>query len=66
MPAKISICILYFLITVDLFLIRWVLDRRNKQRDQEKAGLGDSYNAQENHEFLDLTDLENKEFRCEL
>lgn len=66
LPAKISICILYLLITVDLFVIRWVLDRRNKLRDQEKAELGDSYKAPENHEFLDLTDLENREFRYEL
>ncbi|KAK9425658.1 putative Major facilitator superfamily domain-containing protein [Seiridium unicorne] len=66
LPAEISICIIYFLITVDLFVIRWVLDRRNKKRDQEKAALGDTYTAEENHEFLDLTDLQNKEFRYEL
>ncbi|KAK2041747.1 major facilitator superfamily transporter [Colletotrichum somersetense] len=66
LPAKISICIIYFLITVDLFVMRWVLDRRNKKRDAEKASLGDGYKVEENHEFWDLTDLENKEFRYEL
>ncbi|KAL0942006.1 MFS allantoate transporter [Colletotrichum truncatum] len=66
LPAKISICIIYFLVTVDLFVMRWVLDRRNRKRDAEKAALGEAYRAEENHEFWDLTDLENKEFRYEL
>ncbi|KAF5678377.1 allantoate transporter [Fusarium heterosporum] len=66
LPAKISICIIYFLCTVDLFVMRWVFDRRNKKRDAEKAAQGDQYKVQDNHEFLDLTDLENKEFRYEL
>ncbi|KAK1855209.1 MFS allantoate transporter [Colletotrichum chrysophilum] len=66
LPAKISICIIYFLVTVDLFVMRWVLERRNKKRDAEKAALGDTYKVEENHEFWDLTDLENKEFRYEL
>ncbi|EFX04643.1 major facilitator superfamily transporter allantoate [Grosmannia clavigera kw1407] len=66
LPAKIAICILYFLITVDLFVMRWVLDRRNMKRDAEKAALGDGYIIEQNHEFFDLTDLENKEFRYEL
>ncbi|KAK7756936.1 Allantoate permease [Diatrype stigma] len=66
LPAKISICIIYVLVTIDLFIIRWVLDRRNKLRDQEKAALGDAHKPEENHEFLDLTDLENREFRYEL
>ncbi|KAI1632961.1 major facilitator superfamily domain-containing protein [Biscogniauxia mediterranea] len=66
LPAKISICIIYFLITVDLFIMRYVLDRRNKEREQEKREQGEAYTLQENHEFLDLTDLENREFRYEL
>lgn len=66
LPAKISICILYFLITVDLYIMRLVLDRRNKKRDAEKAAQGDSYVVEKNHEFFDLTDLQNKEFRYEL
>jgi MFS transporter, ACS family, allantoate permease len=66
LPAKISICIIYFLITVDLFIMRWVLDRRNRKRDEAKASMGAQYIPEENHEFLDLTDLENKEFRYEL
>ncbi|KAI1494901.1 major facilitator superfamily transporter [Biscogniauxia mediterranea] len=66
LPAKISICIIYFLITVDLFIMRYVLDKRNKERDQEKREQGEAYELQENHEFLDLTDLENREFRYEL
>ncbi|CAG9970396.1 unnamed protein product [Clonostachys byssicola] len=66
LPAKISICIIYFLCTVDLLVMRWVLSSRNKKRDQEKEAQGDAHIVQENHEFLDLTDLENKEFRYEL
>ncbi|CAD0018990.1 unnamed protein product [Aureobasidium pullulans] len=63
LPAKISICILYFLITVDLYLIRWFAVRENRRRDKEREELGDKYVVEENHEFLDLTDRENKEFR---
>lgn len=63
LPAKISICILYFLITVDLHLIRWFAVRENRRRDKEREELGDKYVVEENHEFLDLTDRENKEFR---
>ncbi|KAF7554993.1 hypothetical protein G7Z17_g2530 [Cylindrodendrum hubeiense] len=66
LPAKVSICIIYFLITLDLLLMRWVFVQRNKKRDQEKAERGDSYEVEHNHEFFDLTDLENKEFRYEL
>ncbi|CAH0027785.1 unnamed protein product [Clonostachys rhizophaga] len=66
LPAKISICIIYFFCTVDLLVMRWVLSRRNTQRNQEKEAQGDAHVVQENHEFLDLTDLENKEFRYEL
>ncbi|OTA98197.1 hypothetical protein M426DRAFT_326182 [Hypoxylon sp. CI-4A] len=66
LPAKISICIIYVLITLDLVLMRWVLERRNKKRDQEKAALDDTYRPEENHEFLDLTDLQNNEFRYEV
>lgn len=63
LPAKISIVIIYFLITVDLALIRWVAVRENKRRDKEKSERGEEYVVQENHEFLDLTDRENREFR---
>ncbi|KFG86425.1 MFS allantoate transporter [Metarhizium anisopliae] len=66
LPAKISICIIYFLCVVDLYAMRWVLARRNRIRDQEKAAAGASYVVEENHEFLDLTDVQNKEFRYEL
>ncbi|KAI1799046.1 MFS general substrate transporter [Daldinia bambusicola] len=66
LPAKISICIIYALITLDLVVMRWVLKRRNEQRDQEKATLGENHRPEENHEFLDLTDLQNGEFRYEL
>lgn len=66
LPAKISICIIYVLITIDLVVMRWVLDRRNKQREQEKAALDGTYRPEENHEFLDLTDLQNREFRYEV
>ena len=66
LPAKISICIIYVLVTIDLFVMRWVLQRRNRLRDQEKEALGDAHRPEENHEFLDMTDLENREFRYEL
>ncbi|KAJ6139369.1 Major facilitator superfamily domain general substrate transporter [Penicillium samsonianum] len=63
LPAKISICILYFIVTLDLCLIWWISQRENRRRDQQKEALGDAYVVQENHEFLDLTDRENPEFR---
>jgi ACS family allantoate permease-like MFS transporter len=63
LPAKISIVILYFLITVDLCVIRWVAVRENRGRDAKKAELGDAYVVEKNHEFLDLTDRQNQEFR---
>ncbi|EXJ88555.1 hypothetical protein A1O1_05485 [Capronia coronata CBS 617.96] len=63
LPAKISIVILYFLITVDLWLIRLVYVYRNKKRDAEKAERGPDFVLEKNHEFLDLTDIQNTEFR---
>ncbi|PLN80217.1 putative MFS allantoate transporter [Aspergillus taichungensis] len=63
LPAKISIVVLYFLVTLDLVLIRWVSIRENRRRDREKEALGDAYVVPQNHEFLDLTDRENPEFR---
>jgi len=66
LPAKISICIIYFLITVDLYLIRWLAVRENRKRDEKKAGLGEGYVVEKNHEFLDLTDRQNSEFRYSL
>ncbi|KAI9745024.1 MAG: hypothetical protein M1818_001302 [Claussenomyces sp. TS43310] len=63
LPAKISIVILYFLVTVDLYVIRWVAVRENRRRDKRRAELGDSYVVEKNHEFLDLTDRQNQEFR---
>ena len=58
--------ILYFLITVDLFLIRLVYVHRNKKRDAEKMALGEEYTIEKNHEFLDRTDIQNREFRYSL
>lgn len=66
LPAKISIVILYFLITVDLCLIRLVYVYRNKKRDAEKAKRGPDFVLDKNHEFLDLTDIQNQEFRYSL
>jgi len=66
MPAKISICIIYGLCIVDLLLIRWVSVRENAKRDKAKAEAGDSYVVEKNHEFLDLTDRQNQEFRYSL
>ncbi|KAJ9604774.1 Allantoate permease [Cladophialophora chaetospira] len=66
LPAKISIVILYFLITVDLCLIRLVYVHRNKKRDATKAARRDDYVLKKNHEFLDLTDIQNQEFRYSL
>lgn len=66
LPAKVSIVILYFLITVDLFIMRWVFVRRNRLRDEERIAKGDNWGVEENHEFLDRTDFENREFRYSL
>lgn len=63
LPAKISIVILYVLITIDLFLMRWLFVRRNRQRDEEKKAKGENWKVEENYEFLDQTDLVNREFR---
>ncbi|KAJ6049644.1 hypothetical protein N7444_006360 [Penicillium canescens] len=63
LPAKISIVILYFLITIDLCLIWWLSIRENRRRDQEKEELGGASVLPENYEFLDLTDRENRDFR---
>jgi ACS family allantoate permease-like MFS transporter len=63
LPAKISIVILYVLITLDLILMRWFFVRRNRQREEEKAAKGEDWKVEENHEFLDQTDLVNREFR---
>ena len=63
LPAKISIVIIYVLITIDLFLMRWLFVRRNRQRDEERKAKGENWKTEENHEFLDQTDLVNREFR---
>jgi hypothetical protein len=51
------------LITLDLILMRWLFVRRNRQREEEKAAKGEDWKVEENHEFLDQTDLVNREFR---
>lgn len=66
LPAKISICIIYGLCIVDLALIRWVAVRENAKRDKARAEAGDSHVVEKNHEFLDLTDRQNQEFRYAL
>jgi len=66
LPAKISIVILYFLITVDLYLIRLVYVHRNTKRDAQKQALGGAYEVEKDHEFQDLTDIQNQEFRYSL
>jgi ACS family allantoate permease-like MFS transporter len=66
LPAKIAICIIYFLITVDLYGIRWLAVRENRRRDRVKEGKRDTYVVEKNDEFLDLTDRENEEFRYSL
>ncbi|KAH9206950.1 putative MFS allantoate transporter [Leptodontidium sp. 2 PMI_412] len=66
LPAKISIVIIYVLITIDLYVIRWLAVRENSKRDAAKAAQGDSYIVEKNHEFLDLTDRQNPEFRYSL
>lgn len=63
LPAKISIVIIYFLVTVDLGIIRWLAVRENRRRDRVKDELGDAYVVEKNHEFKDLTDRQNLEFR---
>ena len=66
LPAKISIVIIYVLITIDLYVIRWLAVRENWKRDATKAALGNSYVVEKNHEFLDLTDRQNQELRYSL
>ncbi|XMA08544.1 hypothetical protein WAI453_001335 [Rhynchosporium graminicola] len=66
LPAKISIVIIYVLITIELYVIRWLAVRENRKRDAAKAALGGSYVVEKNHEFLDLTDRQNLEFRYSL
>ncbi|KAI9825932.1 MAG: hypothetical protein M1819_000451 [Sarea resinae] len=63
LPAKISIVILYFFITLDLCLIRWLDIRENRRRDKAREAEGEEYIIRLNHEFFDLTDRENQEFR---
>ncbi|PYH40815.1 MFS general substrate transporter [Aspergillus saccharolyticus JOP 1030-1] len=63
LPAKISIVVLYVLITIDLCLIRWVAVREKRRRDAEKEAEGDAHVVQQKHEFMDLTDRVNREFR---
>lgn len=63
LPAKIAICIIYFLSAVDLYVIRWLAVRENRKRDKEREEQGGAYVVEKNHEFLDLTDRQNKEFR---
>ncbi|CDK27161.1 unnamed protein product [Kuraishia capsulata CBS 1993] len=63
LPAKISIIIIMFLVTIDLIIMRWYAIHLNKKRDAEREALGDDYKTRDNQEFLDLTDRENKEFR---
>ncbi|KAF2634505.1 hypothetical protein P280DRAFT_485393 [Massarina eburnea CBS 473.64] len=64
--AKIAIGVMYFLITLDLLVMRWVFVRRNRLRDEEKEQRGSEWVGRENQEFLDLPDLENREFRYSL
>lgn len=66
LPAKISIVILYVLITIDLYAIRWLAVKENRRRDEKKTELGDAYVVEKNHEFVDLTDRQNLEFRYSL
>jgi ACS family allantoate permease-like MFS transporter len=40
--------------------------RRNRLREEEKLAKGDAWKTEHNHEFFDLTDLENREFRYAL
>jgi MFS family permease len=66
LPAKISIVILYVLITIDLWIIRVLAVRENRRRDRRREELGEAYVVEKNHEFLDLTDRQNLEFRYSL
>ena len=63
LPAKISICTIYFLIAVDLYVIRWLAVRETRRRDREREVRGEGYVVVKNHKFVDLTDRENLEFR---
>ncbi|KAH8588585.1 hypothetical protein B0O99DRAFT_600616 [Bisporella sp. PMI_857] len=64
--AQTAIVIVYLLITVDLWIIRVLAVKENKKRDHRKAELSEAYVVEKNHEFQDLTDRQNLEFRYSL
>ena len=66
LPAKISIAIIHFLVTAYLYVIRWLAVRENRRRGHSKVELREEYVVEDNHEFLDLTDRQNLQFRYSL
>jgi MFS transporter, ACS family, allantoate permease len=52
--AKFSIVVLYFLVTVDLYIIRWLAVRENRKRDEKRAELDDTYVVEKNHEIFEF------------
>ncbi|KAK9319179.1 major facilitator superfamily domain-containing protein [Lipomyces orientalis] len=60
-PAKIALIVTMSLVIVFAVALRQLVLWQNKKRDQEIAEIG--FNKAENFEFLDMTDIENREFR---
>lgn len=61
--CKIIICVLYGFGLFLLMAMRFLNVYRNKQKDKKMAELGAGYVHRQNQEFMDLTDMENLEFR---
>ncbi|BFZ59824.1 Allantoate permease [Saitoella coloradoensis] len=62
-PAKVTIVVCWGVSCFVLYAIRWLNARENKRRDEERDAAGDAYVSLKNHEFMDLTDFENRDFR---
>lgn len=66
LPAKIAITVIYFVCALDFALMWYLFARENRRRDRARdaAQANGTYAPPEkNHEFLNLTDRQNHEFR---
>lgn len=64
--AKIAMFVSFIVGTLDLLLMYYIYDRKNKSKKEEKNRLGSNYQVSENVAFADLTDKQNPEFRYSL
>lgn len=63
LTCKIVICVLYGFCICQLLAMRWLYVFRNNKKEKYMRESGSGYVHLENQEFLDLTDIENPEFR---